>query len=624
MKFPHFRSNIKLFKNDKFSRDKDNKGFLNEIILESLNESEREKEQILNSLMEQISYLDLDYKIKWVNEAGLKNLPVELSISDVLGKPCYTVWYNRKTPCESCPVSTTIKTGWPWKEEIEHIDGTTKLISSQPVHDDNETLIGIIESEIDITLRKDVERALEKSQHRSRALLDAIPDMLIVFNNSGKFLDYHPGADFDLLTTDSNLEGKYLTEIMPAGLSEEIVKQSKALVNVGIKRNFEFNTRVSGENLFYDCRVIKTGTDENVCIIQDISVQKHREKDILIKSFHDSLTGLYNRSYFEEELKRLENSRHTFPVSILVVDVDGLKFTNDAFGHDFGDKLLKKVSSILASNCRKEDVIARLGGDEFAIILPGSPLIKAEILSKRILEACRTSKCDDFFARPSVSIGCATQNDDSVSLSDIIKKADENMYRMKLENRSAHLNTLTKDILSSINKYSYESEEHLTRCSTLSEKFIRTCNISNVSIENLQKLSMLHDIGKIRIPGEILSKKTPLSEIEFSEIKKHPIIGYRIIKALPDYASIANLILYHHEHWDGSGYPSGLAGKEIPLICRIFNIVEAFELITNGNIYRKARSIKDAVFELEENAGKQFDPDLVKKFIDFITKESLN
>jgi len=610
-------------KQDSLSRNnfKNKKELLNSIILQSLNESEREKEHILNSLSERVCYLDLDYNIKWINSSGLKSISPDASIEGILGKPCYEILHDRSDPCTNCPIATTLRTGWPWKEEVEHSDESTCLVSSQPVFDDNGKMTGIIEVQLDISIRKEVERSLERSRQRARALLDAIPDLLLIFNGSGNFIDYHPAADFDLMTYEDNPEGKPLTEVIPRHLAADILAHGKELTTPGAVRNFEFIDNGSSNPKAYECRLVKTGDDENVCIIRDVSFEKIRQKEILFKSFHDSLTGLYNRAYFEEELNRIEQSRKSLPTSILIIDVNGLKFTNDAFGHEYGDKLLKTVGRIMSENCRKSDVIARTGGDEFAIILPSSPLSKAEKLSARIMKACSESSFDDFFARPSVSIGSAEKRDNSISLHDIMKTADEKMYRMKLSNRSLHLNSLISDILKTMKKRSYEDDEHINRCINLGSLFAKKLDLSSSASEKITKLAGLHDVGKIRISKDILLKPCCLDKAETELIKQHSIIGYRIAKAIPDYSLIADLILYHHERWDGNGYPSGLVKKEIPLESRIFMLIDSYDAMTHNSPFRTAKSFDEAVTELRENSGKQFDPDLVELFISMLEYE---
>ena len=489
------------------------KEILNSIILQSMNEAEREKELILNSLAERVCYLDLDYRIKWINSSGMKSIPQDMSVEKLLGSFCHQVLHGENKPCKSCPVETTLRTGWPWKEEISHADGSTYLVSAQPVFDDNGKMTGIIVVQLDISIRKEVERSLERSRMRSRALLDVIPDLLLVFNNAGIFIDYHPAPDFDLLPPNISPEGKNISDLIPPALAGQLLSTVSELLSQGDLRTFEYTDESEYDVKHYECRLVKTGDEENICIIRDVSLERNQQKDILYKSFHDSLTGLYNRAYFEEEISRIEHSRKVLPTSILFIDVNGLKFTNDAFGHEYGDKLLKAVADILLTTCRKSDVIARIGGDEFAIILPNSPLSKAEKLSARITKACAESSCSGFFARPSVSIGFAEKTDQGQDMQNIMKKADEKMYRIKLSNRKNYLKSLVADIAMTMKTRSDEGEEHIARCTELARLFAKRLDLTSASTDNIVKLAQFHDIGKIRIPKEILSsnpKNSPM------------------------------------------------------------------------------------------------------------------
>ncbi len=599
------------------------KNFLDDVIKESLKESEREKEQILNSLVERVCYIDLDYNIKWINKAGLKAIPDNKKIENIIGNPCYQVYHNTDKPCEGCPVTGTIKTGWPWKEEISNSKGETFLISSQPVLDENGKIKGVIEVMLDISMRKEMENALERSQKRSKALLNAIPDLLVVFNDNGLFIDYHESTEFELFQSENAVEGRHLTEIMPEHLASTIIKNTGTLHNEGSVRTFEYNHASTGENKYFECKVVKSGIHENACIIRDISSRKSKENDYYFKSFHDVLTGLYNRAYFDEELKRLELNRNAIPTSVLIVDVNSLKLTNDAFGHAFGDQLLKKVSEILSANCRKSDVIARTGGDEFAILLPGSTLSRAEKLASNIITACNESVYDDIFSRPSVSIGCAAKTSQEESLIDAVHKADELMYKMKLQNRGNHLEQLFADIIETAQTRGYETHRHISNLITINKLFSKKLNLSATTAEKLNNLAKLHDIGKIRIPSKILTKDGMLTDEEYNTIKQHSIIGYRIVKAIPEFSSIAELILYHHECWDGSGYPSGLKEKNIPIESRIFSILDSFDSMTHDTPYKKGKSFDEAIDEIRKYSGRQYDPEIARTFTDFLKEENL-
>ena len=192
------------------------------------------------------------------------------------------------------------------------------------------------------------------------------------------------------------------------------------------------------------------------------------------------------------------------------------------------------------------------------------------------------------------------------------------MYKMKLKNRADNLNALMKDILSSMKIHGFENSLHIENCISIAEDFAFHLQIPPDTSAKLKKLAQIHDIGNIRISNEILMKDPPLTEDDVNEIRQHSIIGFRIAKAIPDYSSIADLVLYHHERWDGSGYPSGLKAKEIPLECRIFGIIDTFEKLTGGTAYREAVSADAALQELKSLIGTAFEPLLVEDFIDFI------
>ena len=600
----------------------DKREILNSIIMDSLKESEREKELILNSIDEKVCYLDTDYRIRWVNEAGLKKVSSDKSVADIIGKPCYAVLHKRVSVCPNCPAVSTLKTGWPFRGEVSHEDGTTSLVSTQPVTDDNGKIQGVIEVELDISVRKEAEKALDRSRLRSEAILNAIPDMLIVFNEAGIFIDYHPAADFSLVPSDVEPDGKRLEEVLPADLAASIMKTSASLSDSGGIRSFEYKSENSENIRYYECRLAKTGGNENVCIISDISQRKSRENAIYFRSFHDSLTGLYNSAYFREELKKLEHSRRALPSCILIIDVNSLKLTNDAFGHQTGDLLLKRVAGILSSNCRKSDVISRTGGDEFSIILPGSPLAKAEKLAERIIKACGNSRYDDIFTRPSVSAGCAVRNDSSLSFEDTIREADERMYQMKLANREKQLNILVNDILTAVDSRCAETRGHADRCVRLAGMFSVYSGMAASSSDKLKALARLHDIGKIRINRDILYSENRLSEEDFAELKQHPVIGYRIAKAVPDFASTAELILSHHERWDGRGYPSGLSGLAIPFPSRVFAVIDTIDWFLNINTGEKNsdEAVSGLCLRLQQEAGSRLDPDITEIFIQLVNK----
>lgn len=349
----------------------------------------------------------------------------------------------------------------------------------------------------------------------------------------------------------------------------------------------------------------------------DITDRKKQEEEIKYISFHDELTGLYNRNYFQHELKRL-NTKRQFPLSIIIGDVNGLKLTNDVFGHLEGDKLLKTIAEILKKSCRTEDIISRWGGDEFIILLPKTT---EEIAAKRCDEIkTQCLKWNDIIIKPSISLGYKTKYNIEESLYDIIKDAEYFMYKKKQEEGRNIRNELINNVKSNLYLINDESSEQRELVLAHMENFARTLNLSEDDIDKAKLLAELHNIGKITINKTILNKPGPLNSGEGKEIKKHPEIGYRVATSIPILSKIADYILYHHERWDGKGYPAKLKEKEIPFMSRMMVIVEAYNAMISQKPYRKALSKEEAVKELLDNAGSQFDPELVPVFVEKVLK----
>jgi len=356
--------------------------------------------------------------------------------------------------------------------------------------------------------------------------------------------------------------------------------------------------------------------------IQDITLRKQKEEEAVYLNYHDVLTGLYNRTYFDEQRKQLDVAEN-LPLSVIVGDINGLKLINDAFGHTEGDKLLIEISKILQKCCRTKDIVARTGGDEFSILMPKTNNQTAETIQKLITEACtkygNNTEKQTYYT--SISLGNATKTFEGESFLATLKYAEQYMYKRKLLEQKSILSSIMSSIKSTMFEKSHETEEHAERLAELSKKVGRALKLSDGQLSELELLSTLHDIGKIGIDQNILSKKGRLTSSEWDEIKRHPEIGYRIAQSSAELKDVSEYILCHHESWDGNGYPQGLKGDAIPLLSRIISIIDAYDAMTQDRPYRKAMSPEAALNEIRINAGTQFDPQIARIFIKMISSD---
>lgn len=350
----------------------------------------------------------------------------------------------------------------------------------------------------------------------------------------------------------------------------------------------------------------------------DITEAKLADEKLKYIYFHDSVTGLYNRSFFEEELKRLDTERQ-LPMSMILADVDGLKIINDSFGHSKGDELLRIVGEILTTVCRKEDIVARYGGDEFAILLPQTSASEVHQICARIESACNEHRNKEFAI--SLALGYATKEAPKQDASQVLRTAEDYMYQQKMSKQSSNRSALVASLQKALGEKSHETREHARRLQDLAVRLGSKLKLSDAQLNEISVLALLHDIGKVAIPETIINKPGPLTDAERETIEKHPEIGYRIAAAAPDLAFVARGIHAHHERWDGAGYPSGLQGEEIPLSARVVAIADAFEAMTSDRPYRKALSVQTALGEIRACKGTQFDPHIAEKFVDMFEQE---
>lgn len=357
-------------------------------------------------------------------------------------------------------------------------------------------------------------------------------------------------------------------------------------------------------------------------------------------SIKDELTGLYNHRYFQEKLQELLTGNKT--VSLLLMDLDYFKLYNDMFGHPQGDKLLQEISKVIMSQIPQDGFACRYGGEEFAVLLPDTGSNEAV----QIADAIRIRIAEQpFFGAEhmpkqqiTVSIGVATYPDMANNKEMLIILADEALYKVKYSNRNqVQLYTSVIDELKSNFQFGIEETEllhtirtfltiinskdrytygHTERGMEYAEALARNIGLSDEEIKYIRFGALLHDIGKVEVPADILNKRSPLSEEEWEILKMHVVWGEEIVRPVKELGPCLPMIRHHHERFDGNGYPEGLAGQDIPLSARVLTIVDSFDAMTTNRPYQKSKTIPEAIEELRRCAGTQFDPELVEPFIE--------
>ncbi|MEG1635940.1 MAG: diguanylate cyclase [Cellulosilyticaceae bacterium] len=364
----------------------------------------------------------------------------------------------------------------------------------------------------------------------------------------------------------------------------------------------------------------------------------------------DGLTGVYNHRFFHNKVaETMEIAReNNEPLSILFMEIDDFKYYNDLNGHQKGDEVLKIIGKLLKEVVGDNGIVTRYGGEEFAVILPnvdGNSMEIAEDIRKSVEETYIIGQENQPTGNITISVGIATYPENAASHIELIKSADDALYREKFFNKnrvkvySSILDDLKKDLdeeqgdiitsiktlISVINakdKYTYG---HSERVVIYSKIFAGKVEMNEEDTKQLIYSAYMHDIGKINIPEDILNKGEELTREEYEIVKKHPRQGVEIIQTINPLSEMSAIVMSHHERYDGKGYPEGLRGEEIPRLARVLNVIDSFDAMTSNRSYNKKKNYKEAFQELRQESGTQFDPEIVEQFIAIVieNKEEL-
>ena len=484
---------------------------------------------------------------------------------------------------------------------------------------------------LSLMLRKEIEDSVYIKKEIFRTTLLSIADGVVSVDNEQNIVLMNEAAEKLSGISYREAQGKPVSEVlnfMHEGASIPCSTTVERVIKTGITGKISDDVLLVRRDglqipVQYSISAVKNKKNDTkgaVVIIRDVTSERNIQKQAEYLSFHDHLTDLYNRRFFEEELLRLDTLRN-LPLSVIMIDVNGLKLTNDAFGHETGDRLLKKVAGIMKKECRNDDIVARLGGDEFSVILPKTDAVQAKLIMDRITGSADKENLKSIVI--SVAAGYATKTSPDQNIDEIIKIAENNMYSDKI-NTGKRMRRKTFELITVnlFEKYSYEQDQS-ERMKKLAARIGSAMGLSKDQISTLETISYYHDIGKIIIPPRLLNRPSDLSLEEYDLVQRHAEAGYQIMKSQEEYSSIAIYVLSHHERWDGNGYPRKQKGHEIPLLSRILAVLDAYTAMTGNLPYKKSLSTDSAIMELKKNAGLQFDPEVVDIFTGILLEEEI-
>ena len=573
-----------------------------------------------------IAVHDKELNYIYVSEKYLKSYNIERE--DVIGKHHYEIFPDlpqkwRDVHKRSLKGEVVSKEEDPYYREDGSIDWTKW--ESRPWYDKDGEVGGIIIYTDVITQQKEMEAQVYKEREQFKTTLLSVGDAIISTDREGrinlmnnvaeKLTGWSKEEAFDrpleeVLNIINEHTGKHCEN--PAKKALELGK------TVEMKEHTLLISKDGKEIPIEDSASLiedRDGTVTGVVIVfRDFTEKREKQKEIEYLNLHDHLTGLYNRRFFEEELERLDVDAN-LPLSVIVIDVNGLVLINDAFGHNKGDEILTKSAQAIRRSIGADDVVSRMGGDEFSIILPKCDKTRTAEIVEKIKDNIEEESEEGIPI--SLAIGFDTKTDSRMVISDVLKKAESRMYTNKIFSEQSKRREVILTMLSTLHEKHPREEEHSRRVRDLSYSLGKAIGLQDDRLNLLRTAGLLHDIGKIAIDYSIIEKAGALTEEEYTEIKKHPEIGYRILKSSIEYEDIAKTVLYHHEKIDGSGYPKGIKENEIPLESRIISITDAYDAMVSSRPYKKSKFTKDeAITELKRCSGTQFDSEIVKIFIE--------
>jgi diguanylate cyclase (GGDEF)-like protein/PAS domain S-box-containing protein len=589
-----------------------------------------EQNLILNAIAEGIIVVSNDFLITHINQSANHILGHDNDLS-LLGKDAFEVLFQDEQDLKRKLFRQTLSSLPLYNRvtQIRKADGTWIDVSVSILPKVGRTSdIGYVISFQDISQLQGLKRDLRQSEHTKQILVDHLPGMI-----------YRCQVDEHWTMTYISEGVKTLTGYEV----NEVLNNNQITFNDIIHPNYrkllskEWETIIANKKTFEKEYMIITKEGKNKWVYEQgkpiyddlgnaialegiiIDLNKRRERDLEIEHmiYHDQLTGLKNRLYFDESIALLDE-QGAYPFGVLIANIDNMKMINDNFGRAAGDQVILDFTSILRNYEKKDIVVARTGGDEFTMLLKSSSSQATYDTMIEIQEKAKAFSYQDpsgLSYQLTVSCGFETKLDQKTSIKDIIRSAEDFMHRRKLLAHSRSNRDSLSSIKATMIANSQETQDHMERMGEIALRVGVKLGLKQTTMDDLYLLAMLHDIGKIGVPFHIINKPGPLTEDEWEVMKRHPLIGYQIAISSVDLKPIAEGILNHHERFDGKGYPNQVKGRDIPLIARIVSIIDAYDAITQDRPYRPKKSHEAAMAEIKKHAGTQFDPDIVEVFV---------
>lgn len=426
------------------------------------------------------------------------------------------------------------------------------------------------------------------------------------------YLDCNPSYQTLLGVKKENIIGKEIREVIK---EVEFFWFDAFIKVIEGKSNYEILEDYSAfYSRYYRSIIYSPAPMQLAVMIEDITESKTVENRLKDSTVTDFLTKLYNRRYFDEYQMDFNRAEH-YPLGVFVVDVNHLKKVNDTYGHKIGDQLIVSVANILKEFIRGKGLVIRWGGDEFLILLYRANSASCEVLKEMITKELQKIEIQD---EPiSVAIGYTIKKIKATDFISSFKQAEDRMMEHKKSNVNRTNGTLVDALLKVLWHKNNDEYRHSQRVALIAKRMAMELGLSKDELSILDMASMLHDIGKVLIDNQVLTKKEQLVELEEQLLFSHPQIGHDLLDSIFSSSKLSEIILQHHERYDGTGYPKGLKGEEIMIEARIIHLAETFDALTRST-YQTSLDYPEAIKIIQSESGKQFDPNLVDLFINQI------